>query len=140
MATLTKEEIQEFLSRPRTAQLVTLRASGTPHVAPVWFLWDDGRALVMADAGALKVRNIRRNPAVALCVCTPDHPYSFVTLEGMASVTSDGLEDMARRTCVLYEGQQRGSEFAEELLADQRMTLIVITVDRFISWKEDSEE
>lgn len=140
MAKLTPDEINKFLAEPRTAQLVTLRASGTPHVAPVWFLWDDGRALVMADASAIKVRNIRRNPAVALCVCTPGHPYEFVTLEGTANVASDGLEDMVRRTCILYEGPERGAEFASELLGGERLTLISISVDRVISWKEDSSE
>ena len=137
MATLTAGEIEEFLSQPRTAQLVTLRASGTPHVAPVWFLWDQGRALVMADSKAVKVRNVRRNPAVALCVSTPDHPYSFVTIEGTANIAVSGVEDMVRRTCVLYEGQERGTEFAAELLGDERLTLIDISVDRMMSWKED---
>ena len=137
MAKLTSEEIDAFLAQPRTAQLVTLRASGTPHVAPVWFLWDAGRALVMADAGAIKVRNIRRNPAVALCVATPGHPYEFVTIEGTANVTSEGLADMVQRTCILYEGPERGAEFASELLADERLALIVISADRFITWKED---
>ncbi len=139
MGTLTTEEIQAFLSQPRTAHLVTLRPAGTPHVAPVWFLWDQGRALVMADTGAVKVRNIRRNPAVSLCVSTPDHPYSFVTIEGIADVTSDGLEGMVQRTCVLYEGPERGAEFAQELLGGERLALIVITPDRLMSWKEDDE-
>jgi len=137
MATLSREEIDEFLSQPRTCHLVTLRPSGTPHVAPVWFLWDHGRALVMADSGAIKVRNILRNPAVALCVSTPGHPYVFVTIEGTADIGTEGLEDMVRRTCSHYEGPERGAEFAEELLADERLTLISIIADRFISWKED---
>jgi len=140
MSRLTPEEITEFLSQPRTAHLVTLRADGTPHVAPVWFLWDQGRALVMADAGAVKVRNIRRNPAAALCVSTPGHPYHFVTIEGTANIGTDGLEDMVRRTCVLYEGQVRGEEFAAELLGAERMALITVSPDRFISWKEDEEQ
>ncbi len=139
MAKLTTEEINEFLSEPRTAHLVTMRASGAPHVAPVWFLWDEGCALVMADAGAVKVRNIRRNPAVSLCVSTPNHPYSFVTIEGAANIAAGELEDMVQRTCVLYEGEQRGAEFAAELLADERLALISISPDRFISWKEDGE-
>ena len=137
MATLTRAEVDEFLSQPRTAQLVTLRAAGTPHVAPVWFLWDNGQALVMADGMAVKVGNIRRNPAVALCVSTPGHPYVFVTVEGTANIADSGLEDMVRQTCVLYEGEERGTEFAAELLGDGRLTLIAITPDRFISWKED---
>ena len=139
VAALTRAEVDEFLSQPRTAQLVTLRAAGTPHVAPVWFLWDEGRALVMADSKAIKVRNIRRNPAVALCVCTPDHPYVFVTIEGTANIADTGLEDMVQRTCILYEGDERGAEFAAELLGDQRLTLISISPDRFISWKKDDE-
>ena len=138
MATLTTEEANEFLSQPLTAQLVTLRASGTPHVAPVWFLWDDGRAFVMADSGAIKVRNIRRNPAVALCVSTPGRPYAFVTIEGTAATGADGMESMVHRICVNYDGPERGPEFARELLADERMSLIAITPNRVISWKDDS--
>ena len=139
MGTLNTAEVDEFLSQPRTAQLVTMRADGTPHVAPVWFLWDNGQALVMASRTTVKVRNILRNPTVALCVCTPDHPYSFVTIEGTASITDRGLDDMVRQTCVLYEAEERGAEFAAELLAEERLTLIVISPGRFISWKEDEE-
>ena len=139
MGTLNSAEVDEFLSQPRTAQLVTMYAAGTPHVAPVWFLWDNGRALVMADRASVKVRNIHRNSAVALCVPTADHPYSFVTIEGTADTTDRGLNDMVRRTCVLYEGEERGAEFAAQLLADERLTLIVISPGRFISWKEDEE-
>ncbi|MCY4417944.1 MAG: PPOX class F420-dependent oxidoreductase [Chloroflexi bacterium] len=139
MGTLNTAEVDEFLSQPRTAQLVTMRRTGAPHVAPVWFLWDNGQALVMADRASVKVRNIRRNSTVALCVCTPDHPYSFVTIEGTADIADSGLEDMVRRICVLYEGDERGAEFAAELLTDERLTLIVISPGRFISWKEDEE-
>ena len=139
MGTLNQAEVDEFLSQPRTAQLVTMYPAGTPHVAPVWFLWDDDRALVMAGRTTVKVRNIHRNSAVALCVPTADRPYSFVTVEGTAEVTDGGLDDMVRRTCVLYEGEERGAEFAAELLEDERLTLIVISPDRFLSWKEDEE-
>ncbi len=113
--------------------------TGTPHVAPVWFLWDNGRALVMAGRSTVKIRNIRGNPSVSLCVPTADRPYSFVTVEGTASITDRGLEDMVRRTCVLYDGDERGAEFAAELLAEDRLILIVISPVRFISWKEDEE-
>ena len=139
MASLSREEIDEFLSQPHLAHLVTLRASGTPHVAPVWYLWDQGRAYVMADAGALKVRNIRRNPAVSVCVATPDRPYAFVTVEGSASTGGDGLEAMVERICVKYDGPERGPEYARELLADERMALITIVPDRFISWKDGGD-
>ena len=49
MAKLSQQETDQFLAQPRIAHFATLRRAGTPHVAPVWFLWDQGRAWVMAD-------------------------------------------------------------------------------------------
>ena len=143
MAKLTQDEIGEFLSRPLVAHLTTLRPDGTPHSAPVWFLWDAGRgmpgqALVMAYDKAVKVRNIGGNPAVALSVATPERPYAFVTLEGRASLDPAAVAEACHRICEKYDGPQRGPEYARELLADGDMTLIAIAITRLISWKDDS--
>ncbi len=142
MARLSKEEQELLLTQPMIAHLVTLRPAGTPHVAPVWFLWDSehgakGRAWVMADGGAVKVRNIRRNPSVALSIAAPERPLSYVVLEGQAEITSDDLDHVVERMCVLYDGPGRGSEYAKELLGEERMVLLQITVDRVMSWKGD---
>lgn len=138
MAKLSQQEIDAFLAEPRIAHLVTLRTSGTPHVAPVWFLYENGRAMVMADGGAVKVRNIKRNPTVALSVAAPLRPLSYVVLEGRAELTTRDMAGVVERMCVLYDGPERGKEFAQELLDDARMTLIDISVDRVMSWKDDA--
>ena len=137
MVRLTQEEQESFLARPMIAHLVTMRPAGTPHVAPVWFLWDRGRAFVMADANAMKVRNVKRNPAVALSVATPERPLSYVVLEGKAKITSENLANVVERMCVLYDGPERGAEFAKELLGEDRMVLLDIPIDRVMSWKDD---
>ena len=137
MAKISQQEIDAFLAEPRIAHLVTLRAAGTPHVAPVWFLYESGRAVVMADGGAVKVRNIKRNSAVALSVAAPVRPLSYVVLEGTARLTIEDMAGLVERMCVLYDGPERGKEFAEELLGDERMTLIDISIDRVMSWKDD---
>ena len=137
MVRLSREEQELFLAQPRVAHLVTLRPAGTPHVAPVWFLWDRGRAFVMADANAVKVWNVKRNPAVALSIATPDRPLSYMVLEGQAGLTSENLADVVGRMCVLYDGPERGAEFAKELLGEDRMVLLEIAVDRVMSWKDD---
>ena len=54
MARLSQEEQALFLSQARIAHFVTMRSVTRPHVAPVWFLWDQastgkGRAWVMAE-------------------------------------------------------------------------------------------
>ena len=137
MAKLNQQEIDRFLGQPRIAHLVTLRPAGTPHVAPVWFLWDRGRAFVMADANAVKVRNIKRNPAVALSIATSERPLSYIVLEGKAEVTSEDTPLVVERMCVLYDGPERGAEFAKELLGEDRMVLLEITIDRVMSWQDD---
>ena len=41
--------------------------------------------------------------------------------------------------CVLYDGADRGTEFAKELIGEDRMVLLEITIDRVMSWKDDSD-
>ena len=137
MARLTQEEQESLLARPMIANLVTMRPAGTPHIAPVWFLWDRGRAFVMADANAVKVRNVKRNPVVALSIATADRPLSYVVLEGKAKITSENLDDVVERMCKLYDGPERGAEFAKELLGENRMVLLEIAIDRVMSGKDD---
>ncbi|MBT97989.1 MAG: hypothetical protein CL902_05095 [Dehalococcoidia bacterium] len=144
MARLTQEEQDLFLSQPRLAHFVTVRPAGRPHVAPVWFLWDQaatgkGRAWVMADANAVKVANVKQNPSVALSIATPERPLSYVILEGQATITSDGLDDVVERMCLLYDGPERGAEFAKELLGAERMILLDVSIDKIIGWKDDAD-
>ena len=40
--------------------------------------------------------------------------------------------------CVLYDGPDRGAEFARELLGENRMILLEITIDKMITWKDDA--
>ena len=137
MAKLSQQETERFLAQPRIAHLATLRPAGTPHVAPVWFLWDQGRAWIMADAGAVKVRNVKGNPAVTLSIATSERPLSYVVLEGRAQINSEDLARVVERMCVLYDGPERGADFAKELLGEDRMVLLEISVDRVMSWKDD---
>ena len=139
MTTLNPEEVDSLLSQPITGSLVTLRPSGAPHQAPVWFLWDDGTLFVIAGTDSVKARNIRRNPTVSLCVATAARPYSYVTVEGQAVADSRELESVTRRICAHYDGPVRGAEYARELLEDDDMTLITITPERFITYRSDRD-
>ena len=137
MADMTQQEIAAYLAEAHVAHLVTLRANGRPHVAPVWFLEDNGQAFVMADGNALKVRNIRRNPAVSLSIATDQRPLKYVVLTGEAQVAERDFAQMVERICVRYDGPVRGVEYAKELLADDRMALIEIQLTRVTGWKDE---
>ena len=134
MAKLSKEEIEAYLSEPNVAHLVTVRPDGRPHVAPVWFEWRGERVLVMASNNAVKVRNIRNNPAVALSVANNERPYKYVVLEGEAHLTTDDLADITRRISTHYMGQEEGLAYAQELLAGEGMVVIDMRVGLLFSW------
>ena len=138
MPNMTGPEIDEFLAQPLKAQLVILRPSGMPHLVPVWYLWVGGRALVAAVNDSVKVRNIRLNSAVALCVGTAGRLHSFVSIEGTAALNADGVEPIIHQICARYDGPVRGPEYALELLEGFSMTLIEIASDRFITWRDDA--
>ncbi|PKB72503.1 MAG: hypothetical protein BZY75_06600 [SAR202 cluster bacterium Io17-Chloro-G7] len=137
MANMTKDEIAAYLAEAHIAHLVTVRATGRPHVAPVWFLEDNAKAYVMADANAVKVRNIGRNPAVSLSIATDQRPLKYVVLNGDAQLAEGEITDMVERICVRYDGPVRGVEFAKELLAEDRMKLIEIHLTRVTGWKDE---
>ena len=137
MATLTPEEIDEYLGNPHVAQLVTIRPDGRPHIAPVWYIRESGRVKVMTFESSVKVRNVNSNSKVAISVATDGHPYRYVILEGDAVVTKENLEQEVERLCVHYEGPERGAEYTKELLAGSGMVMIDIAVRKTISWKED---
>ena len=66
--TVLSDDARRVLEQPRVAHLVTLNADGSPQVTTVW-VGLDGDEIVSAHlAEHQKVRNIRNDPRVALCI------------------------------------------------------------------------
>jgi F420H(2)-dependent biliverdin reductase len=103
------ESFVEFVTTRHLATLTTLRADGTPHVAPVGFSYDPATriARVIVSAGTQKVRNIERGglggalggPVV---ICQVDGGR-WISLEGKAVVTAD--PERVAEACLRYEAR-----------------------------------
>ncbi|MEM4524609.1 MAG: pyridoxamine 5'-phosphate oxidase family protein, partial [Archaeoglobaceae archaeon] len=65
---MSQKEIQEFLSKPLIARIATVGKDLTPNVHPVWFLYDGEFIYISTGKFSAKVRNIIRNPKVAVVV------------------------------------------------------------------------
>ncbi len=63
-----------------------------PLQTPVWYLYRDGRLYVRTNSLSAKVRNIRRDSRVSLCVQDERPPYRGVTVTGSAAVRADEPE------------------------------------------------
>jgi PPOX class probable F420-dependent enzyme len=96
MAQLSDSQV-EFLKEPFIAQFVTLMKDGSPQITPVWVdVSDDGkRILINSENGRVKVRNVRRDPRVAIGVYDPENNYSRVlNVRGrVVEITNEGAKD-----------------------------------------------
>jgi PPOX class probable F420-dependent enzyme len=90
-----------------------LASDGRPLVAPVWFVVDDGELVFNTGKNTAKGRALARDPRVVMCVDDPRPPYSFVQVQGIASISEDPQEllDVATRTGGRYMGAERAEEF-----------------------------
>lgn len=136
--TMSKDEWQSFLSEgTRTGKLSTVRADGSPHIAPVWFLLDGDDLVFNTGADTVKGRNLARDGRVALCVDDDRPPFSFAIVEGLAE-TSDELSEVrawATRIAARYMGEDRAEEYGArngvpgELLVRVRISKVVAVAD-----------
>lgn len=76
----------ERLRDARIGWLTTVTADGQPQTFPIWFLWDDGEALVYSDRRARRNDNIRANPRVSLHLNDNGQGGDIVIVEGEARI------------------------------------------------------
>ncbi|MGW5333211.1 PPOX class F420-dependent oxidoreductase [Streptomyces bauhiniae] len=111
---MTDEEWRAFVSYgTRTGKLATVRADGSPHIAPIWFLLDGDELVFTTGEGTVKGRNLARDPRVALCVDDDRPPFSFVVLNGQARLSEDvdEIRRWATRIAARYMGEDHAEEF-----------------------------
>lgn len=115
------------LTRENLFWLATVRPTGTPHLAPVWYVWhNDGLYLF---TGGVKLHNLQANPALSLALQDGVRP---VIIEGDALVVKDAaiFEDVALR----YR-----TRFAWDIRAESRsMHLLQIVPRKVLHWNGEA--
>lgn len=66
--------------------LTTVTPEGQPQSFPIWFLWEDGEALIYSDRRAKRNGNIAANPRVTLHLNDDGRGNDVVVVEGEARV------------------------------------------------------
>lgn len=95
----------------RTAKLAVVRADGSPHVAPVWIDLDGDQIVFMTSADTIKGKAILRDGRVAVCVDDERPPFSFVTIAGTTTTSTEPTELLAWGTRIA--GRYMGADQAE---------------------------
>lgn len=79
----------ERLHNEQVLWLTTVGREGMPQPSPVWFLWEDGSAIIYSQPKAPKVGNITRHPQVALSLNSDAGGGNVVILTGTAEIVTD---------------------------------------------------
>jgi PPOX class probable F420-dependent enzyme len=113
MAELSEDVIAFLSEGTRTGKLGYVASDGRPLVAPVWFVVDGQQLVFNTGKATAKGRALSRDPRVVICVDDQDPPYSFVQVQGTASLSEDPdeLVDTASRIGGRYMGADRAEEY-----------------------------
>ncbi|MFJ7209709.1 PPOX class F420-dependent oxidoreductase [Streptomyces sp. NPDC098789] len=132
---MTQEEWRGFVSHStRTGKLSTVREDGSPHIAPIWFVLDGDSFVFNTGKDTVKGRNLARDGRVALCVDDDRPPFSYVVLQGRATITEDMDDTLlwATRIGGRYMGEERAAAFGRRNAVPGEL-LVRVRIDKVIS-------
>ena len=90
--TMNEAEVQEFLSSgAKVLQVATLGKDGSPHLAPMWFVMDDGKVVFRSFTKSQKIVNLMRDPRITVLAEAGDAYTDLqgVMIKGSAQLVTD---------------------------------------------------
>jgi PPOX class probable F420-dependent enzyme len=96
-------DLLDLLRLPSPCYLSTVMPDGSPQQTQTWVDTDGEHILVNTVAGFQKVRNIERDPRIALTVSDPANPHRYFAVRGrVVNVTADGAADHIEKLAQRY--------------------------------------
>lgn len=117
-------DIEDLISEAKLMAHLATSINGRPHVAPVWYAYEDGRLSILTTGK--KLVNIQQNPQVAVSIekNTDGNAEWMATLLGTATVYSDEtarINEAARDVFPKYLGPDEDTwpEYQRQALTDE---------------------
>lgn len=113
------EAVRELVESGPLGHLTTLNSDGSPQVTVVWLGIEDDEFVIGHMGVWRKVRNIRRDPRVALSLLgaktNAQGLREYLVIRGRARVTEGGAPALLQRLARVYLGPE--AEFPRRLIA-----------------------
>jgi len=122
-STLNRKEV-EFVNKIPYCKFATTGKDGSPHVTPLWMIYEDGRFVMTTRETNVKVRNLRRDPRVAVLV---DEGTQYVMVKGRARLADE--RDAAKDTeklAIKALGEEAGPKRAREIMKIKHVSIEVL--------------
>lgn len=117
---------RDILETKGFANVATIGPMGEPQVNPVWFDWDGESLRFSQTTTRQKVRNLRRNPRIAVSILDPNNPYRYLEIRGRAKIEDDVNNAFIDKMAQKYLGQEH---YPWHQPGDERLVVVVIELD-----------
>ena len=121
------DELMTLLRAPSTCYLTTLMPDGSPQLTQTWVDTDGEHILINTVAGYQKLRNIERDPRVAVAVADPARPTRYITVRGHVI---DTTTDNAAHHIETLAHKYLGGPYPWYGGRDQTRTTVTIAIDK----------
>jgi PPOX class probable F420-dependent enzyme len=116
------ESLIQLLKQPAYCHISTLMPDGSPHITITWVDTDGEHIFINTVEGYQKLRNVRRDPRVALNIVDPNNPVRAVGVRGrVIDITTDGAVEQIQQFSQKYLGRP----YPGDLAHSQRVSLII---------------
>jgi PPOX class probable F420-dependent enzyme len=99
------DDLLDLLREPSPCFISTLMPDGSPQMTETWVDTDGEHVVINTVDGFLKVKNVRRDPRVALSVLDPKNLSRYFSVRGrVIELTTDGAVDHIEALAQRYLG------------------------------------
>jgi general stress protein 26 len=126
----------EFLKTQKILRLATIGKNKTPHIVPVWYMYNSKKIFIGTNTRTQKAKNLKKNSRVSFCV---DEgilaPNIFgVKGEGNANLILDKtkVKKIATKILLRYFKNMKNKSAIE--LLDETDCIIEIIPEKFSVW------
>jgi PPOX class probable F420-dependent enzyme len=118
----------DLLATTALTNIATIGPDDAPQVNPVWFDWDGTNLRFGQLTTTQKVRNLRRDPRIAVAIVDPANPARYLEIRGVARLVPDSEAELTDRLAKKYLGLDRfpyaqpGEERIQVVVEPRRVT------------------
>jgi PPOX class probable F420-dependent enzyme len=134
---MTSEDLtpdhEAFLRKQIHAIVATIQPDGMPQLTPNWYWWDGERFWISTLDWTVKVRNLKRDPRITLCIDSGKRRENYVQIFGTAEVIDGDVKETTLDLIRKYEPTEEASQQHWEEIKEDRV-LIAVTPTR-MQWR-----
>ena len=126
----------EFLKSQKILRLATIDKSKTPHIVPVWYLYQRKKFYIGTNTKTKKVKNAKKNNRISFCIDTGINAPDIYGVMGQGNakliLEEKKVKTIAKKILLRYFNNLE-NESAQELL-DDTDCIIEITPEKTSTW------